>query len=141
MFEQHTTAESRIIQWRKLRQNAKTEQDVLDQFAKIKILPRYLDYWTPKTWPNPFVIVEEGYFCATGIAILLYQTLGHLNFLNPTETQWKVISNHVTGNDGAVFITNGRMYNLNPERSVSLAESDDLYITLIDYKDLIIPLI
>jgi len=33
------------------------------------------------------------------------------------------------------------MYNLNPERSVLLAESDDLYITLIDYKDLIIPLI
>ena len=64
MFEQHTTAESPIIQWRKLRQNAETEQDVLDQFAKIKILPRYLDYWTPKTWPNPFVIVEEGYFCA-----------------------------------------------------------------------------
>ena len=30
MFEQHTTAESRIIQWRKLRQNAETEQDVLD---------------------------------------------------------------------------------------------------------------
>ena len=105
MFEQHTTAESRIIQWRKLRQNAKTEQDVLKQFAKIKILPRYLDYWTPKTWPNPFIIVEEGYFCATGIAILLYQTLGHLKFLNPGETQWKVISNHVTGNDGAVFLS------------------------------------
>ena len=36
MFEQHTTAESRIIQWRKLRQSAETEQDVLEQFAKIK---------------------------------------------------------------------------------------------------------
>ena len=82
MFEQHTTAESRIIQWRSLRQSAKTEQDVLNKFANIKILPRYLDYWTPKTWPNPFVIVEEGYFCATGIALLLYQTLGHLKFLN-----------------------------------------------------------
>ena len=33
MFEQHTTAESRIIQWRKLRQSAETEQDVLEQFA------------------------------------------------------------------------------------------------------------
>ena len=52
-----------------------------------------------------------------------------------------MISNHVTGNDGAVFITNGRMYNLNPERSVSLTDAEDLHITLIDYKDLFLPLI
>ena len=45
------------------------------------------------------------------------------------------------GNDGAVFITNGRMYNLNPERSVSLTDAEDLHITLIDYKDLFLPLI
>ena len=141
MFEQHTTAESRIIQWRKLRQNAETEQDVLDQFAKIKILPRYLDYWTPKTWPNPFVIVEEGYFCATGIAILLYQTLGHLKFLNPAETQWKVISNHVTGNDGAVFIHNENVYNLTPGQTNSLDDLVAHSITLKDFKNLHIPLI
>lgn len=141
MFEQHTTAESRIIQWRKLRQNSETEQDVLDQFAKIKILPRYLDYWTPKTWPNPFVIVEEGYFCATGIAILLYQTLGHLKFLNPAETKWKVISNHVTGNDGAVFIHNEKVYNLTPGQTNSLDDLVAHSITLKDFKNLHIPLI
>ena len=140
MFEQHTTAESRIIQWRKLRQNAKTEQDVLKQFAKIKILPRYLDYWTPKTWPNPFVIVEEGYFCATGIAILLYQTLGHLKFLNPGETQWKVISNHVTGKDGAIFINDGFAYNLIPGERVLFEQNND-YIVLQDLKDITIPTI
>ena len=53
MFEQHTTAESRIIQWRKLRQNAETEQDVLDPFAQDKNPIRYPDYWTPKSGPNP----------------------------------------------------------------------------------------
>mgnify|MGYP001475116872 CR=1 FL=1 len=141
MFEQHTTAESRIIQWRSLRQSAKTEQDVLNKFANIKILPRYLDYWTPKTWPNPFVIVEEGYFCATGIALLLYQTLGHLKFLNPGETQWKVISNHVTGNDGAVFIHAEKVYNLTPGQTNSLDDLAAHSITLKDFKNLYIPLI
>ena len=141
MFEKTSDVTRRLNQWRELRHNATSEEEVLEAFSQVKILPRYLDYWTPKTWPNPFVIVEEGYFCATGIAILLYQTLGHLKFLNPAETQWKVISNHVTGNDGAVFITNGRMYNLNPERSVSLTDAEDLHITLIDYKDLFLPLI
>ena len=141
MLEQHTSAESRIIQWRKLRQSAETEQDVLEQFAKIKILPRYLDYWTPKTWPNPFTIVEEGYFCATGIAILLYQTLGHLKFLNPAETQWKVISNHVTGNDGAVFIHSNKVYNLTPGHTNNLDDLVANSITLKDFKNLYIPLI
>ena len=141
MFEKTTDVSRRLNQWRELRHNATSEEEVLEAFAQVKILPRYLDYWSPNDWPNPFEIIEHGYFCATGIAILLYQTLGNLKYLNPSETTWKVISNHVTGNDGAVFITNGRMYNLNPERSVSLAESEDLYITLIDYKDLIIPLI
>ena len=141
MFEQHTTAESRIIQWRKLRQNAKTEQDVLDQFAKIKILPRYLDYWTPSDWPNAFEILEHGYFCATGIAILLYQTLGNLKYLNQYQTSWKVISNHVTGNDGAVFIHNEKVYNLTPGQTNSLDDLVAHSITLKDFKNLHIPLI
>ena len=70
------------------------------------------------------------------LLFLCTQTLGHLKLIR--LNQWKVISNHVTGNDGAVFITNGRMYNLNPERSVSLTDAEDLHITLIDYKDLFI---
>ena len=95
MFEKTTDVTRRLNQWRELRYNATSEQEVLEAFSQVKILPRYLDYWTPKDWPNPFEIIEHGYFCATGIAILLYQTLGNLKYLNPSETTWKVISNHV----------------------------------------------
>ena len=141
MFEKTTDVERRLHQWRQVRHTSTCEQDVLDAFSQIKILPRYLDYWTPKDWPNAFEILENGYFCATGIAILLYQTLGNLKYLNPHETSWKVISNHVTGNDGAVFIHNEKVYNLTPGQTNSLDDLVANSITLKDFKNLHIPLI
>jgi hypothetical protein len=71
----------------------------------------------------------------------LYQTLGHLKYLNPSDTTWKVISNHVTGNDGAVFIHAGKVYNLTPGQTNSEDELRALSITLKDFKNLYIPLI
>ena len=53
MFEQHTTAESPIIQWRKLRQNAETEQDVLDPFAQDKNPSDIQIIGLPNPGPNP----------------------------------------------------------------------------------------
>ena len=72
MFEQHTTAESPIIQWRKLRQNAETEQDVLDPSRpRLKIPSDIQIIGLPKSGPIPFVIVEEGYFCAQELLFLV----------------------------------------------------------------------
>ena len=141
MFEKTTDVTRRLNQWRELRYNATSEQEVLEAFSQVKILPRYLDYWTPKDWPNPLEIIEHGYFCATGIAILLYQTLGNLKYLNPSETTWKVISNHVTGNDGAVFIHAEKVYNLTPGQTNNLDDLVANSITLKDFKNLYIPLI
>jgi len=141
MFEKTSDVTRRLNQWRELRQNALSEKQVLEAFSEVKILPRYLDYWTPNDWPNAFEILEHGYFCSTGIAILLYQTLGNLKYLNPSETSWKVISNHVTGNDGAVFIHAGKVYNLTPGQTNSLDDLVALSITLKDFKNLHIPLI
>ena len=141
MFEKTSDVTRRLNQWRELRQNASSEKQVLEAFSEVKILPRYLDYWTPDDWPNAFEILEHGYFCSTGIAILLYQTLGNLKYLNPSETSWKVISNHVTGNDGAVFIHAGKVYNLTPGQTNSLDDLVALSITLKDFKNLHIPLI
>jgi|TARA_B100001057_G_scaffold322111_1_gene322313 hypothetical protein len=141
MFEKTTDVTRRLNQWRELRQNAPSEEAVLEAFSQVKIRQRYLDYWTPKDWPNAFEILEHGYFCSTGIAILLYQTLGNLKYLNPNETTWKVISNHVTGNDGAVFIHADKVYNLTPGQTNSLDELVAHSITLKDFKSLYIPII
>jgi hypothetical protein len=141
MFEKTTDVTRRLNQWRELRQKAIIQEAVLEAFSEVKILPRYLDYWSPDSWPKAFDIVENGYFCTTGIAIVLYQTLGHLKYLNPTETSWKVISNHVTGNDGAVFIHADKVYNLTPGHTNSLDDLAAYSITLKDFKNLYIPLI
>jgi len=141
MFEKTSDVTRRLNQWRELRHYATSEEAVLEAFSQVKILPRYLDYWSPNDWPNAFEILEHGYFCATGIAILLYQTLGNLKYLNQYETSWKVISNHVTGNDGAVFIHAGKVYNLTPGQTNNLDDLVALSITLKDFKNLHIPLI
>lgn len=140
MFEKHTDVEARLNSFRAIRKGSKTEQDVLEAFADIKIRDRYLDYWTPSDWMKPFEIIENGYFCTTGISILLYHTLANLNFIDPTRTEWKVISNHVTGKDGAIFIFDDFAYNLIPGIKVQFTQNED-YIILQDLKNLDIPII
>lgn len=130
MFEKHTDLEIRLRQWREVRKNSLTEQDVIDAFSEIKILPRYIDYYTPEGWYNPFDIIEHGYFCTTGISILLYHTLENMGYIDTELVDWKVISNHVTGFDGAVFCYNDFVYNLQPNCKVPIAEADDLCIEL-----------
>lgn len=130
MFEKHTDLEIRLQQWRDLRKQATCEEDVLEAFANIKVLPRYLDYYTPADWYNPFDIVEYGYFCTTGISLLLYHTLENLGYIDTELVEWKVISNHVTGYDGAVFVYDNYMYNLNPGKKVPVSEVSDLCIEL-----------
>lgn len=140
MFEKHTDVEARLNTFRSVRKESKTELEVLEAFANIKIRERYLDYWTPSDWMNPFEIIENGYFCTTGISVLLYHTLANLNFIDPAQTEWKVISNHVTGKDGAIFVCNNFAYNLVPGEKVQFTQNED-YIILQDFKKLNIPII
>ena len=51
-----------------------------------------------------------------------------------------MISNHVTGKDGAIFIFDGFAYNLIPGEKVLFEKSND-YIVLQDLKDITIPII
>ena len=132
MFEKHTDVDRRLVQFRSIRKNANTEKDVLEAFSTVKIHSRYLDYYSPKSWMKPFEIIENGYFCTTGISIL--------KFIEPCRTSWKVISNHVTGKDGAIFIFDGFAYNLIPGEKVLFEKSND-YIVLQDLKDITIPII
>jgi hypothetical protein len=141
MFEKHTTLENRLEQYRAVRKSNLSLDAVLQEFASINPQSRYIDYWTPKTWPNAFEIIEFGYFCTTGISILMYQTLGHLNYLKPEGTTWKVISNNINGRDGAVFMYNEKMFNLDPMSAVNVDVAQEHYVELTDLKNLHIPLI
>lgn len=139
MFEKHTDVDKRLKEFREIRKSSKSVEDVLSSFSKIKIQNRYLDYWTPADWPNTFEILEMGYFCTTGISIMMHSVLSNLSFIDPDKSEWKVISNHVTGKDGAIFINEGLAYNLVPGEAIDFAQNTDKYIVLIEHKNLKIP--
>ncbi len=55
MFTKTQTSQERLNAWRTVRkQDYKTVEPLLEAFADIKPIPRYIDYYTPRDWPNVF---------------------------------------------------------------------------------------
>jgi hypothetical protein len=123
MFTKTQNSSGRLAVWRKFRQEFPsngTEQDVIDAFSKIKIERRIIDYYTPNSWPSPFEIVSEGCFCQSGLSLLIASTLLNLRLIKANEFRFDVVSNHITGTDGLVFVYGDCVYNFLQDRVVSL---------------------
>lgn len=123
MFTKAQTSADRLAVWREFRRSNKgngTLENVLKAFEKINIERRSFDYYTPESWPTPFEIVSEFYFCQSGITLVLASTLLHLGFIKSKEVQFSVVSNHITGADGLVLIHEGLVYNFMPGSVVTL---------------------
>lgn len=105
--------EKRLRAWRNVRsQNFSSAEGVASQFIDIKTVPRYLDCYTPSTWPSVFEIVHEGIFCQTGVTLILAATLDYLGFLNSEILEFPVISNNIDGSTGIVLNQDGKVFNL-----------------------------
>lgn len=113
MFTNTQDGSERLCAWRDLRHNRDklSLEQVLAKFESIKLKSRYLDYYTPSSWPGVFEIVQDGYFCQSGLTLVIATTLHHLGFINTNELQLHAISNHITGADGLVLEHNGYYYN------------------------------
>jgi hypothetical protein len=121
MFFKNHSANDRLSIWRNLRQKEfNTSKDLIAEYEGIKVVPRYIDYYTPKSWPNPFEIVSEGYFCHSGVTLLIASHLLHKNFISSNEIQLPVISNNIDGSDGLVLVDNNDVYNFVPGKIVDL---------------------
>ncbi len=121
MFTKTQTSQERLNAWRTVRrQDYKTVEPLLEAFADIKPIPRYIDYYTPRDWPNVFDIVSEGYLCQSGITLILAATLTNKGFITDDELHFEVISNHINGNDGLVLIHEQLAYNFIPGETASL---------------------
>lgn len=121
MFLPTHSGSDRLRVWRQYREQFPADgtiETVLADFSKIKVLPRYLDYYSNK-WPSVFEIVNEGYFCQTGVSLILANTLKNLQLINCDQLLFRGISNHITGVDGAVFFHDGYCYNFLPEEVVT----------------------
>jgi len=123
MFTKVMPPEARLQKWRNFRESYDVSAGpdaLLEEFDSIKILPRYLDFWTPSTWPNVFDIVAEGHFCQSGVTLVMAATLHNLGFINSKEIQLDSISNFETGREGLVLVYNNECYNFLPGKIVDL---------------------
>ena len=126
MFLKTQTPSERLAVWRKVRQHQfDAVDDLLEQFKGIKLESRYLDYYTPSSWPNPFEIVNEGYFCQSGVTLILTATLIHQNFISNREICMSVISSNIDGISGLVLLDEEKVYNFLPGKVVTLRELEE----------------
>jgi len=120
MFPKNLSGPERLNIWRNVRQKTHNNIiDVLEEFATIETLPRYLDYYTPSSWPTPFEIVNEGYLCQSGVTLVLLSTLINKGFVSKDTIQLPVISNNITGTSGLVIYDRELVYNFTPGEIVS----------------------
>jgi hypothetical protein len=120
MFHKNLSGSERLNIWRNVRQKTHSNiVEVLHDFSTIEPLSRYLDYYTPSSWPNPFEIVNEGYLCQSGITLVLLSTLINKGFISKDTIQLPVISNNITGTSGLVIYDREAVYNFTPGEIVS----------------------
>jgi len=121
MFLKTHNASDRLRIWREIRQKNYLSADALvNEFRDIKILSRYLDYYTPKSWPSPFEIISEGYLCQSGVTLLLTTTLINKGFITSEELYFPVISNNINGDSGIVLLEGDNVYNFTSGKIESL---------------------
>jgi hypothetical protein len=117
MFTKTQSPAARLAAWRTFRQHFPTNgtaNDVVEAFANVTLTTRYIDYYTPHNWLDVFEIVKNGYFCQSGLTLVIASTLVHLNIIKSPVLYFDVVSNHITGADGLVFRDNGKCYNFLP---------------------------
>lgn len=122
MFNKNNTSSQNLEAWRKLRQSNLTLDEIVCAFDVQIEKVRYIDYYTPGSWPTVFEIVSEGMFCQSGISLVLASTLHNAGFIKIDKIQFDVISNNVLGTEGLVLNFEERYYNFMPGE-ISTAET------------------
>ena len=93
-------------------------EECVHAFSSIPVQTRYIDYYTPATWPGAFEIVADNMMCQSGITLVMAATLCDLEFINAEELEFQVVSNHITGTEGLVLKHNDQVYNFLPSKIV-----------------------
>ena len=76
-----STPEERIARWKDLRDTINGEDEavllnnVAQFFADVPVGARFVDFYTPESWPTPWEILYHKLFCVNSISLLIYYTL------------------------------------------------------------------
>ena len=133
MFNKTQKPEQRLQAYRAFRRDfpeSGTALDVCEAFQGVEILPRYLDFYTPDSWPTVFDIVRQGLFCQSGVTLMMSGLLWYLKLLKSTDLELRAISNHDNGNQGLVLIDQDNCYNFLPGKIVTTQYVNDHSICL-----------
>ncbi len=129
MLDQIINPQQRLSTWRDYKNGRPTIKNVLQYIDSIKPIARTFDYYTPSYWPTPWEILDQGLFCVSGKAILLYHTLAQLEYIDTKNIRWIVAENKEIFEEGLVFFDGVCYYNILPNTSVNI-ENFDNYITV-----------
>lgn len=123
MFKPKMSGDQRMLAWRnarhRLKETAAPLEQVLAEFADIRLNTRCIDYYTPESWPSAFEIVHQGWLDQSGLTIVLASTLAYLGFIKTVEVVLPVISNHISGAEGLVLELEHQFCNFVQGRAVS----------------------
>jgi len=128
-----STSSDRLQGWRNIR-NSHFEcvEDLILEFPYAIHTERFVDFYTPDSWPGIFEIVSDGHFCQSGITLVMALTLHHAGFISGEELSFPVINNNTNGNTGLVLEHDGLVYNFKQGEATSVGEvteNSTLYTT------------
>jgi hypothetical protein len=76
------SVKDKIFHWRDLRESIESIENDLDVLStvrtyweKVAVVNYLLDYDHPETWPTPWELIHNGYFCHNSLAYMMYYTL------------------------------------------------------------------
>jgi len=125
MFTGNSGSE-RLQSWRDMRNKQfDTAEELVLEFPYANWSSRFIDFYTPSTWPGIFEIVSDGHSCQSGITLIMATTLYSAGFISGDELTFPVISNNTNGNTGLVLFHNNLVYNFAQGRIVSFQEVKD----------------
>lgn len=122
------TDHERILEWRRFRlsleglDDHQTIQSIAEYFKTVPISSRYIDYYTPESWPSPWDILSMGWSCESSISLLMAHTLK----LSGYDCEVFLVDSPL--GEFLLPVINGLLLNYELGRAVDLQSQQDIII-------------
>ena len=125
MLDSIIKPQQRLTVWRNFKKQELSTDKIINYISSIKTIDRTFDFYTPKHWPTCWEVVSDAMFCYSGKAILLHDTLVHMDRINPKNIEWFVVDNFDFGQVGLAFSDGLCYYNILPDTVVKRQKLDN----------------
>lgn len=125
MLDSIIKPQQRLTVWRNFKKQELSTKKIISYISSIKTVERTFDFYTPQQWPTCWEIVSNAMFCYSGKAILLHDTLVHMERIEPKNISWIVVDNYDYGQVGLAFFDGLCYYNILPDTVVKRQNLDN----------------